>query len=266
LLETRDDRYRAVLSFRKGTANSVALCERVLAALRERHGDRIEVFERTRVERIVLEARGATLSAASRQVRAERVVLCTNGYRAFAIENRAGEPIDLAEQQELHGTVAYMAAYFDPRALGASAISYLASPRIGQGQAYFYVTRRPFVRDGAAGTLVAVGGPDRQLAEWTGYERDSPVETAALRSIDGFLNRFLAPSRTVRTEYGWTWHGLMGYTRHGARVIGEDPRNPALLYNLGCNGVGLLPSIAGGARIARVVAGENLPASAFDPR
>ncbi len=266
LLETRDDRYRAVLSFQKGTVNSVALCERLLAGLKARHGDRIEVFERTRAERIVLDARGAALYAASHRVRAERVVLCTNGYRGFAIENRDGEAIDLAEQQELHGTVASMAAYFDPRALGSSAISYLASPRIGEGQAYFYVTRRPFVMDGTAGTLVAVGGPDRELAEWTDYERDAPMEAAALHSIDGFLNRFVTPERPARMQYGWTWHGLMGYTRDGARLIGADPRNPVLLYNLGCNGVGLLPAIAGGARIARVVAGEMLPASAFDPR
>jgi glycine/D-amino acid oxidase-like deaminating enzyme len=49
-------------------------------------------------------------------------------------------------------------------------------------------------------------------------------------------------------------------------VIGTHPRHPELLYNLGCNGVGFLPSICGGQRVARILAGEQLPPSIFDPR
>lgn len=49
-------------------------------------------------------------------------------------------------------------------------------------------------------------------------------------------------------------------------VIGEEPCNTRLLYNVGCNGIGLLPSIFGGSRIAKLVAGEELPPSIFDPR
>ena len=37
------------------------------------------------------------------------------------------------------------------------------------------------------------------------------------------------------------------------------------MYNLGCNGVGFLQAIFGGHRIARLIAGEQLPPSIFDP-
>ena len=97
-------------------------------------------------------------------------------------------------------------------------------------------------------------------------ERDAPVESGAVRQIDVFLRRLLGTDPGAPIDFRFAWHGLMGYTRDGARLIGAEPRNPVLLYNLGCNGVGLLPSIAGGARIARILAGEDLPASAFDPR
>jgi glycine/D-amino acid oxidase-like deaminating enzyme len=50
------------------------------------------------------------------------------------------------------------------------------------------------------------------------------------------------------------------------RVIGAHPRHRSLLYNLGCNGVGFLPSIHGGRQVARILAGERLPPSIFDPR
>jgi hypothetical protein len=39
-----------------------------------------------------------------------------------------------------------------------------------------------------------------------------------------------------------------------------------LLYNLGCNGVGFLPSIFGGHRISQLLAGQTLAPSVFDPR
>ena len=50
-----------------------------------------------------------------------------------------------------------------------------------------------------------------------------------------------------------------------ARAILLDPDNINLLYNLGCNGVGFLPSVAGGLRIARLIRGDELPPSIFDP-
>jgi glycine/D-amino acid oxidase-like deaminating enzyme len=36
------------------------------------------------------------------------------------------------------------------------------------------------------------------------------------------------------------------------------------MYNLGCNGVGILPSIYGAKRIAQLLAGETLGPSIFD--
>jgi glycine/D-amino acid oxidase-like deaminating enzyme len=58
----------------------------------------------------------------------------------------------------------------------------------------------------------------------------------------------------------------MGYMDGMVRVIGPHPGRSPLLYNLGCNGVGFLPSIHGGRQIARLLGGEQLPRSIFDPR
>ena len=57
----------------------------------------------------------------------------------------------------------------------------------------------------------------------------------------------------------------MAYTDNKIRLVGFEPRNPVLMYNLGCNGVGFLPSIAGGLRIARLHSGHTLQPSIFDP-
>jgi len=73
-------------------------------------------------------------------------------------------------------------------------------------------------------------------------------------------------ARPAGQPYDFHWHGLMGYMDGMVRVIGPHPGRPALLYNLGCNGVGFLPSIHGGRQIGRLLAGERLPPSIFDPR
>jgi glycine/D-amino acid oxidase-like deaminating enzyme len=59
---------------------------------------------------------------------------------------------------------------------------------------------------------------------------------------------------------------LLGHTPNRIRIIGEEPKNKVLLYNLGCNGIGIIPSVLGGRKISRLIAGENLKPSIFDPR
>jgi glycine/D-amino acid oxidase-like deaminating enzyme len=265
LLQTNDARYRAVLSFEKGTANSVMLCEQIVSYLLERHGDRFRLFEGTPVERIELYRDKAILTANSAVVRAGRVVLCTNGYQDHEIVNRTGPPIATSKQQRVQRTIGFMAAYFMPQKAEPAAISYLASQGIGQGQAYFYLTKRDFHFEGEEGTLVCIGGPDVDLTPDQGYERDRPIGSRVMQHLDEFIRPILFRDCDAPPTYRWAWHGVMGYTRNGIRVIGSDPRNGVLLYNFGCNGVGLLPSVYGGRRIARLIAGEQLPPSIFDP-
>ena len=81
----------------------------------------------------------------------------------------------------------------------------------------------------------------------------------AMDIIDHFIHTIYDPSREARAEYAFTWHGLMGYTTNGIR-IGPRPQNEVLLYRLGCNGVGILPSIMGGRKIA-AHCGEKIPPS-----
>jgi glycine/D-amino acid oxidase-like deaminating enzyme len=84
--------------------------------------------------------------------------------------------------------------------------------------------------------------------------------------MDEHIRPFAQPTRPAGLTYDFQWHGLMGYMDGRVRVIGAHPGRPALLYNLGCNGVGFLPSIHGGRQIARILSGERLPPSIFDPR
>ena len=57
----------------------------------------------------------------------------------------------------------------------------------------------------------------------------------------------------------------MGYTSTGVRAVGQDPGIPALYYNIGCDGIGLLSAVAGAKRIAELMNGRRLAPSMFDP-
>jgi glycine/D-amino acid oxidase-like deaminating enzyme len=265
LLETSDPRYRAVLSHWKGCANAALLCQRAVDHLMAAFPGRFRFADSSPVTRVVLGAVETELHVGVRRVQARRIVLCTNGFVDHVVENRAGEAIHAPLQHRVHGTVGYMAAVVENTERPPAAISYLMSPRIGHGQAYFYVTRRAHPVGAGVGTLVCVGGPDAHVADREAYRSEAPVPAAALHALDAFLHPLITPERDKPLAHDFAWHGLMAYTESQVRVIGAEPRNPALLYNLGCNGVGFLPSIYGGERVARLLAGAALPPSLFDP-
>lgn len=263
LLETRDDRYRAVLSDRKGCANSGALVQQVLAHLQQRYPDRFSYVDHTHVGRIVVHDGRVVVHARGHAVTSSHVVLCTNGFADHLVTDTPGEPIELAPDQRVVGRVAYMTAFVD-RPRPPAAMSYIRNATIGGDTAYVYVTRRTYDRPGDTVTLTCMGGPEYPFHD--AYDPHAPFPGSLLGAMDEEVRPFAQPERPPGLPYDFQWHGLMGYNGGGIRVVGTHPRHPGLHYNLGCNGVGFLPSIYGGDRVARLLAGEHLTPSIFDPR
>jgi glycine/D-amino acid oxidase-like deaminating enzyme len=264
LLETQDDRYRAVLSDRKGCANSGLLVQQVLAALERGYPDRLRYVDRSQVDRVVVGSDGARLHVNDRVVTGGHAVLCTNGFTRHTVEDAAGAPIELHPDQRVVGTIGFMAAFVEAEFRPPAAFSYIRNAEIGGDVPYVYVTRRTYDQPTGQVTLTCMGGPEWPYAGV--WEPDLAFPGSLLATMDEVIRPFAQPARPPGQPYDFQWHGLMGYTPGMIRVVGSHPRHPALLYNLGCNGVGFLPSIAGGSRIGRLLAGESLGPSIFDPR
>ena len=264
LLETRDERYVAVLSDRKGCANSGLLVQQVLAYLEQRYPERFRFVDHTRVDRVVVGEDQVVVHGRGHAVTSSQVVLCTNGFVDHVVTDQFGAPIGLSADQRVIGRVAYMTAFVDEPRLPA-AMSYIRNPTIGGDTAYVYVTRRTYDRPHDTVTLTCMGGPEYPFHE-DAYDPDTPFPGTLLDAMDQQVRPFAQPARPPGLPYDFQWHGLMGYNDGGIRVVGAHPRHPRLLYNLGCNGVGFLPSIYGGERIAHLLAGEHLSPSIFDPR
>lgn len=265
LLGTTDDRYCAVLSDDGGCTNGALLIEQVLRFLQSRYQHRFRFVDHTPVRRIELDAKTAVIHAGEHRVTTSRVVMCTNGFVDHVVENLVGSDIGAQMHHRVSGTVGYMAGFVEDAVRDAGAISYIRNAIIGQATPYVYVTRRPFGGPQGAATLTCIGGPEISLDDHATYTPDSDFPVEVIKEIDNDIRPIVDSTRAKGLAYDYAWHGLMAYTESRVRLIGFEPRNPLLMYNLGCNGVGFMPSIYGGYRIARLLCGESLEPSIFDP-
>lgn len=270
LLETEDRKYAACVMSQKGCMNSALFTEELVNYMLSAHPGRFSLYEESPVKKVALSEDRALLTVREHTVEARRVVLCTNGFEQFSIENASGSDIDTKFHHLVQGLVGYMAGYLESMNASPTAISYFTpeetDTRNPTGGSYFYLTRRPHGEDeGEAKNLVCIGGPEQILPSVAVYSRADTCREDIRGDLDEFLRSTYHHYPDPGTDFSFCWHGLMGYTPGGLRRIGIEPCNPVLLYNLGCNGVGILPSIFGGKRIARILSGETVERSIFDP-
>jgi len=258
--------YGAMLANKKGCTNSALFCEQVLLYLQKTYWDRFQCVEKTPVDLVeVYETLAECHTKSGVVATGSHVVLCTNGFEHFRIENRHGGPIDARFHLEVEGKVGLMAGYIEADLRPPMAVSYFPKDAEDPSEdAYFYVTRRPFVEGAETKTLLCIGGPDHPLDHHT-YSRSEAYVNDFQTSIDDFVQHSYRHHPSIPVSYAFLWHGLMGYTKNRLRLIGHEPCNPVLLYNLGCNGVGILPSLFASTKIAGLLAGKTYAPSLFDP-
>jgi glycine/D-amino acid oxidase-like deaminating enzyme len=269
LLETDDAQYAAAGFSPKGCMNSASFTEELAGYLLAQYPDRFTIFEYAIANILELNKTGSVIHANGVEVRSQKTVLCTNGFEQITILNRGGSDIDVNFHQQVHGTVGYMQAYLDPIDRAPTAISYFSNDAkvSEQGDIYYYLTRRPHEKEKhIRHNIVCIGGPEERLPERATYNKNAPFPDKIKKEIGAFIEQTYEHTLATPTEPAYTWHGLMGYTANGIRLIGPEPCNPHLLYNLGCNGIGILPSIYGGKRIAQFLSGKKVKPSIFDPK
>jgi glycine/D-amino acid oxidase-like deaminating enzyme len=266
-LQTANSSYIAVHSADKGCVNSALFCQEVLSYLEKTYPHRFSLFEGVHVNKLVLKHDHVILDADKYTVKARRVILCTNGFENVTILNETGLDIDTKFHHLLEGKVGYMSGYLETHNKDPMAVSYYTDVDSTIKDPYFYLTRRTHEYEGKKDyNLICVGGPDVSLEDRREYVQDYDFPEEAQKQIDDFVKSTYDTDPNKNVNYQFTWHGLMGYTPNGVRLIGPEPKNPVLIYNLGCNGVGILPSIFGASRISDMIAGKKLEPMIFDPK
>ncbi len=239
VLRTKDD-YLAAFASPVSLVNSGKLCQSVARYLMREHFGRIAIFEGSAVEGID-GGPGLRARLGRNSVSARAVVLCTNGYPLPRISSGMFQKSTASLKQYLASMVAYEPA--DRRR--PEAFIYYHEDGDPREEPYFYFTRRPF--DVTGKDLIAVGGPQLQVVGDLDQEAELPE--GVYGRIDEFIKRSsLDPLMNSKAR---CWNGLMAYTSDSLRLVGPDPEVKGLWYNLGCNGVGLLPSLVSGRKLAR---------------
>lgn len=269
-LETIDTSYKAIVSARKGVMNSALFCEELLNYMMVNFSNRISFFEDSPVKEIIFKNNLARSEINGKYLVSQKIVLCTNGFENIKISNHEGEDIDTKFHQMVRGSIGFMAGFLEEKILDPTALSYLPkSSKTGNdaydSDPYFYLTRRNYDIKEKTYSLICVGGPEALLDDTNNYHKEHPYPKEAFKNIDEFIHKTYKYSPKGKIDYKYLWHGLMGYTPNGVRLIGPEPLNNNLLYNLGCNGIGILPSIYGSFKISKILNGEKFPKSLFDP-
>ena len=269
-LETSDPHYFAAFSGRAGCMNSALFCEELVGYLLSTYKERFLLVEESPVNILRLREHNACMELHHHTVEAARVVLCTNGFEKITIINEHGMDINTKFHHLVEGWIGYMMGYVEKSDSKPTAIAYLPPHATIEhsdtyADPYVYLTRRPFNINDNQNNLVCVGGPEVSLPEASEYVPEHPHSRKAHVAMDTFVHSTYAAAPKNDIDYMFKWHGLMGYTPNGIRCIGPEPCNPVLLYNLGCNGIGILPSIFGGKKISRHINGEHVERSIFDP-
>jgi len=266
-LETGSKDFQAVAIDQAACMNSALFCQEVASYLLHKFPDRFLIYENTHIIKTVLKQNHVLLDAGKHTVNAHKVVLCTNGFEKIEIFNENGLEVNKRFHHTVVGKVGYMSGYLENLNKAGAAIAYYTKDSDpAHDDPYYYLTRRPHEMGDEKHNLVCVGGPEVAINDRAEYFNDYDYPDKIPSDIDSFIKKVYDPDPNRKIDYQFTWHGLMGYTPNRVRLIGAEPKNPVLLYNLGCNGIGIIPSIFGGRKIARIIAGETLEESIFDPR
>lgn len=268
-LDTKNTAYQAVIAHKKAVMNSALFTETLALWCLNNFPNRVSLYEHSFVHGIELEHAQPVVITNDAKIVTDEIILCTNGFENFYIHDRAGTDIDTKFHHQVEGAVGYMTGFLsnDLTLPYMANYYYEAGKRRGSdpfsSDPYFYVTRRDFSINHVEQKLFSLGGPEIQLVDREIYLSDIDVSEKfhndSLRfSREHFINH--------NEQEAFFWHGLMGYTRSGLRMVGREPLDHRLLYNLGCNGIGILSSIMGARKIARHIAGEQVPESIFDPK
>lgn len=257
--------FHAALPHRVAVMNSALFTERLALWCLEQYPGRVHIFEQSFIHGIELsEGRVAVLTNQA-SITCEQTIICTNGFENFYIKDRAGMEIDTKFHHLVEGVVGYMTGYLTNKELDPMG-NYYYDPSKSDGplpDPYYYVTRRKFGSETNPEYLMAVGGPEVHLVEREIYFRDFDVSEKFRDDAVVFAQNHFD---MTGFDQKFFWHGLMGYTKNGIRMVGSEPLDPRLLYNLGCNGIGILPSIMGAKKISQHINNEHIPETIFDPK
>lgn len=283
LSETKNLDYIAAFPLKKGCLNSALFTEKIAHVLLKKYANRFEIYEKTYVKEIDINIDDVVIKSQENfEIRAKQLILCTNGFENFTIKSNTDRSLNFNFHKHVKGLVGYMFAKTENMNKNPGAFAYfdkyfqenaeVIDDKIDKNRDvvyldnYTYTTRRHYdLENENPKNLFCIGGVATVLEDTTSYNKQHEYDESAKQFYLDFIKTNIVEEGQADGQREFMWHGLMGYTADGLRLVGFDNREKKLMYNLGCNGIGILPAIWGGKRIADLINGDTTE-SLFDPR
>ncbi len=283
LSETKNTDYIAAFPLKKGCLNSALFTEKIAHVLLKKYANRFEVYENTYIKEININNDDIIVkSEFNDEIKVNRLILCTNGFENFTIKSNTDENLNFNFHKHIKGLVGYMFAKTEDMDKNPGAFAYYDRffennvETIEDGvdknrdvvylDNYTYTTRRHYdLENENPKNLFCIGGIATVLEDTSTYNKQHEYDENAKKFYTDFIENNIVDEEAEEGHREFMWHGLMGYTADGLRLVGYDNRETRLMYNLGCNGIGILPAIWGGKRISDLLNGDTTE-SLFDPR
>lgn len=284
LSETKNQDYVAALPLKKGCLNSALFTEKIVHSLLLKYPNRFYVYEESPVKEITIEDENIQiLTTDENSINSQKIVLCTNGFENFDIKSNKNKDLNFNFHKHIKGLIGYMFAKTENMNKNPEAFAYFDKNFDEKADAdsfdnidrqrdviysdnYIYTTRRHYdLENEKPKNLFCIGGISAVLEDSSSYNKQHAYDENAKSKYLEFIKNNIDEENLDENHREFIWHGLMGYTSDGVRLVGNDKREKNLLYNLGCNGIGILPAIWGGKRISDLVNGDTTE-SLFDPK
>ncbi len=285
LIGENNDIFIAVQLKKKGVMNSALFGEQLIVWLLDNFSNRFSVHEHSMIETIHIDPSQITITFVGNIIiKTNDVILCTNGFENFTITQNHTNTVNTILHHHVAGIIGYMGASHSREKSPPMAQVYYNSSIISEDEEseeleylkhesknswtslneepYIYITKRDYSYQDKEGTLVCIGGPQKRIADTTAYDEERNGSDEFYDVIEEVKNDMLH----IKDSTVFTWHGLMGVTPTSIRIVGQEPRAKNLWYNLGCNGIGIMPAIYGSWKIGQILTGKHFPPSVFDPQ
>lgn len=261
LLQTTDEGFVGVEVRPVGLVNSALLFESLVLCMLLSYPDRFTVFEHTLVDAIhILPQWVSVMVHDGYAVQATDVVVCTNGFQQLPIIHADSRDMTPAIQW----VIGYMNGYHIAHQIPSHAYTYSEATSHTTNfwaPPYWYVTSRPHPDNGS---LICVGGEETHIDSLLQYNPNMECPATVVAHTNDFLKKTFIPTKGQTPLEHYQWHWLLWYTTSGIRMIWAHPHHAHIRYNLGCNGIGILPSIHGAYTIASRMSGATPVPSIFD--
>lgn len=230
--------------------NSCQFVQDLLKYLHVNFQSRIKFFSHSPVISID-DSSACELEINNFKLKSEFVVLCTNAFRLPKIKG---------EIPEFERIVNYQTGYKVEKDIIPKTYFYIRHQRDLQLEYdYVYGSRRRFM-----GKYLDVFGStiDKLLEPKERYSYEDEIDPKIEKEVIEESKKYIFEVNLSEPEFAW--QGAMAYTKNSMRIVGARKEHPKIIFNIGCNGIGIIPAFFSGDKVARLINGEKFERSLFD--